>query len=80
MRIFVTVENNPAVIVGYGPGIDGIPKAIVIGLAPHPVAVALELCVLPQLPKRLIRKIRRHAKIATREAIREVAEAGGGSA
>lgn len=80
MRLFVTVEGHPAIIVGYGPSADGVPKAIALGLAPHPVAVALEHCVLPKLPKRLARRVRKYAKHETRDAMREIAEAGGGSA
>ena len=58
MRLFVKVNNQDTVIVGYGPGIAGQPKAIVIlDGALH--AVELKDVELQRLPKPLRRKHRR---------------------
>lgn len=75
MRLFVTVNGRPAIIVGYAPTKDGSPLAIVIGLAPTPSAVSLSDCILPELPRKLRRKIKVQLRNETQDARREIAEA-----
>lgn len=79
MKLFVTVRGQPSIVVGYGPG-KGEPKAIVMGLAAHPVAVSLNECIFPKLPRKLERKIKAWARRETQDAIAEVSAAGGGQA
>jgi hypothetical protein len=76
MRLYVTVHNRPGIIVGYAPGPKGIPRAVVIGLESHPVAVDLADCILPKLPKKLERKIKAITKAETRDAQRLLIEQG----
>jgi len=64
VKLYIKIDGQPAVIVGYGPGKNG-PQAIVIGLAPHPVAVSLDKCLLPKIPRKLERKIKSWAKRET---------------
>lgn len=52
MRLLVKVNGKPTIIVGYGPGEGGVPKAIVV-LDNRLHAVALSDIELPKLPKRL---------------------------
>ena len=70
MKLYVSIEGKPAVIVGYAPG----PKAIVIGLERYPVAVSLDKCILPRLPKKLERRARAIARAETKAAQRRIIE------
>lgn len=68
MRLYVKVNGRPGIIIGYGPG-KSSPMAIVIGLDDFPTPVALDLCELPKLPKRLRKKIKNHAKKETQDVM-----------
>lgn len=79
MRLFVTIDGRPAIIVGYGPG-KSKPVAIVMGLGPTLEAVDLDRCMLPKLPKRLNRKLRKFVRQETVDARSEIVALGGGEA
>lgn len=67
MRLFIKIDGRePGMIVGYGPGESGSPTAIVLCASSEtPVAIELARCILPRVPKRLERKIRRFWKNET---------------
>lgn len=75
MRLFVTVNNKPAILVGYAPGKDA-PMGIVIGIAPYPMAVDLKDCILPKMSRKLRRKIQKWTKEETQAAQRSLAVEG----
>lgn len=61
MRLPVRVRDQLTFIVGYGPGTNGKPMAIVI-LDGHLDAVGLEEIELIHIPRRMERKLRRARK------------------
>jgi len=72
MRIHVKIDNRPGIIIGYGPGKHG-PKAIVLMAgSDHPVAIGLEDCKLPKLPKKLQRRVRAWTKRETQDVIAQI--------
>jgi hypothetical protein len=62
MILHVVVDGKPAVVVGYGPGKDGRPLAIVAGLDAALRAVPLVECVLSQAQRKVVRHIKASAK------------------
>lgn len=77
MLIPVRVDDKiDTVIIGYGPGKNGKPKAIVIWPVPAggyaPLDVELSQCRFIKLPEKIERKLRRQAKrLRTIESVQE---------
>lgn len=73
MKLHVTIDGRPAIIVGYGPGKNGTPKAICITENFNTlVAVELGDCILPKIPRKLQRRIRTLVRAETRNAQHEL--------
>jgi len=75
MKLHVTIDGRPAIIVGYGPGKNGTPKAICISDKwSTPFAVELGDCILPKIPRKLQRRIRTLVRAETRNAQRQLGD------
>ena len=67
MRLYVTIDGKPAIIVGFGPT-STEPVAIIITHENTLETASLGSCVLPKVSKRLRRKIATYIKSETKAA------------
>lgn len=67
MKVFVTINGQPAIAIAFAQSKGGAMMAIVIGLGKTLEAIPLSDCVLPRLPRRLRKKIDAQVKRETRK-------------
>jgi hypothetical protein len=67
VRLYVTIDGKPAIVVGFGPSEAG-PVAIIITCENTLESAPLGSCALPKVSKRLRRKIATYIKFETKAA------------